>query len=62
MAVIDVVILNLKIYKLNMEKDNPFKPNTSRVDRLETQILILMERVATLERDLTYHIKESERC
>ena len=48
--------------KANSEIDNPFKPNTSRVDRLETQILILMERVATLERDLTYHIKESERC
>ncbi len=48
--------------KVNMKNDNPFKPNTSRVDRLENQISILMERVATLERDLTYHIKESEKC
>ena len=29
--------------KANSENDNPFKPNTSRVDRLETQILILMQ-------------------
>jgi hypothetical protein len=43
-----------------MENDNPFKPNTSRVDRLENQILILMERIAILERDLTYHIKECQ--
>ena len=42
-----------------MELDNPFKPNTSRVDHLETQIRILQERVAKLERDLTYFIKET---
>ena len=28
---------------------NPFKPNTSRVDKLENQIINLRERVATLE-------------
>ena len=40
---------------------NPFKPNSSRVDKLENQILNLKERFAKLERDLTYHIK-NERC
>jgi len=40
---------------------NTFKPNSSRVDKLENQILILRERIAKLERDLTYHIK-NERC
>ena len=29
-----------------------FKPNSSRVDKLENQIINLKERVATLERDL----------
>ena len=38
-----------------------FKPNSSRVDKLENQILNLKERIAKLERDLTYHIK-NERC
>ena len=38
-----------------------FKPNTSRVDKLENQITILIERIAKLERDLTYHIK-NEKC
>ena len=36
---------------------SPFKPNSSRVDKLENQILNLKERIAKLERDLTYHIK-----
>ena len=33
---------------------NPFKPNTSRVDKLENQIINLRERVATLDRDLHF--------
>ena len=37
-------------------KDNPFKPNTSRVDKLEHQILLLMDRGAKLEKDLTYFL------
>ena len=37
-------------------KDNPFKPNTSRVDRLEARIDVLVERVAKLEKDLAYFI------
>ncbi len=41
-------------------KDNPFKPNTSRVDKLEHQLLLLMERVAKLEKDLTYFIMREE--
>ena len=44
-----------------MKKENPFKTNTSRVDILENRIEILMERVAKLERDLTYHIMECVR-
>ena len=40
---------------------SPFKPNSSRVDKLENQILNLKERIAKLERDLTYHIK-NEKC
>jgi len=40
---------------------NPFKPNSSRVDKLENQIIILKERIAKLERDLTYHII-NEKC
>ena len=44
-----------------MKTNNPFKTNTSRIDKLENQILILIERIARLERDLTYHIK-NERC
>ena len=46
-----------------MKKENPFKPNTSRVDVLENRIEILMERVAKLERDLTYlykHMRQLE--
>ena len=37
--------------------DSPFKPNTSRVDKLEKQIIILQERIATLERDLHFFIR-----
>ena len=36
---------------------NPFKPNTSRVDKLENQIINLRERVATLERDLHFFMR-----
>tara|TARA_B100001996_G_scaffold317025_1_gene260211 strand:- start:70 stop:213 length:144 start_codon:yes stop_codon:yes gene_type:complete len=42
-------------------KENPFKPNTSRVDVLEDKIEALMERVARLERDFTYHLMEHVR-
>ena len=41
-------------------KDNPFKPNTSRVDKLEHQLLLLMERVAKFEKDLTYFIMRED--
>ena len=41
--------------------DNPFKPNTSRIDRLENKIDILVERIAKLEKDLTYFISK-EKC
>ena len=40
--------------------DNPFKPNTSRVDKLENQIINLRERVATLERDLHFLYRHYE--
>ena len=40
--------------------DNPFKPNTSRVDKLENQIINLRERVATLERDLHFFMRHYE--
>ena len=41
--------------------DNPFKPNTSRVDKLENQIVNLRERVATLERDLHFFMRHYEK-
>ena len=41
--------------------DNPFKPNTSRVDKLENQIINLRERVATLERDLHFFMRHYEK-
>ena len=40
---------------------NPFKPNTSRVDKLENQILNLKERVATLEKDLHFFMRNYEK-
>ena len=40
---------------------NPFKPKTSRIDKLEIQLQLLMERVAKLEKDLTYFIMR-EKC
>ena len=40
---------------------NPFKPKTSRIDKLEIQLHLLMERVAKLEKDLTYFIMR-EKC
>jgi archaellum component FlaC len=40
---------------------NPFKPNTSRVDKLENQITNLKERVATLERDLHFFMRHYEK-
>ena len=40
---------------------NPFKPNTSRVDKLENQIINLRERVATLERDLHFLYRHYEK-
>ena len=41
--------------------DNPFKPNTSRVDKLENQIINLRERVATLEKDLHFFMRHYEK-
>ena len=35
----------------------PFRPNSSRVDKLENQVVNLRQRVAELERDLTYLYK-----
>lgn len=40
---------------------NPFKPNTSRVDKLENQIINLRERIATLERDLHFLYRHYEK-
>ena len=40
---------------------NPFKPNTSRVDKLENQIINLRERVATLEKDLHFFMRHYEK-
>ena len=37
-----------------------FKPNTSRVDKLENQIINLRERVATLEKDLHFFMRQYE--
>ena len=42
---------------------SPFKPNTSRIDQLENQVISLRTRVAELERDLTYlykHMRQLE--
>tara|TARA_B100000408_G_C10207425_1_gene185495 strand:+ start:320 stop:454 length:135 start_codon:yes stop_codon:yes gene_type:complete len=39
---------------------NPFKPNTSRIDKLENQIINLRERVATLEKDLHFFMRQYE--
>ena len=41
--------------------DNPFKPNTSRVDKLENQIINLRQRVAELERDLHFLYRHYEK-
>ena len=38
-----------------------FKPNTSRVDKLENQITILIERIAKLERDLHFLYRHYEK-
>ena len=38
-----------------------FKPNSSRVDKLENQIINLKERVATLERDLHFLYRHYEK-
>ena len=38
-----------------------FKPNTSRVDKLENQIINLKERVATLEKDLHFFMRHYEK-
>ena len=40
---------------------NPFKPNSSRVDKLENQIINLRERVATLEKDLHFFMRHYEK-
>jgi len=43
--------------------NSPFKPNSSRVDKLENQVINLRTRVAELERDLTYlykHMRQLE--
>ena len=40
---------------------NPFKPNTSRVDKLENQITNLRERIARLERDLHFLYRHYEK-
>ena len=47
--------------KLKNIMSNPFKPNTSRVDKLENQIINLRERVATLERDLHFFMRHYEK-
>ena len=38
-----------------------FKPNSSRVDKLENQIINLRERVATLEKDLHFFMRHYEK-
>ena len=38
-----------------------FKPNSSRVDKLENQKINLKERVATLERDLHFLYRHYEK-
>ena len=38
-----------------------FKPNSSRVDKLENQILNLKERVAMLEKDLHFLYRHYEK-
>ena len=38
-----------------------FKPNSSRVDKLENQIINLKERVATLEKDLHFFMRHYEK-
>ena len=53
---VDIVNLNKKNIM-----SNPFKPNTSRVDKLENQIINLRERVATLERDLHFLYRHYEK-
>ena len=40
---------------------NPFKPNSSRVDKLENQIINLKERVATLEKDLHFFMRQHDK-
>ena len=38
-----------------------FKPNSSRVDKLENQIINLKERVATLEKDLHFFMRQHDK-
>ena len=52
----DIVNLNKKNIM-----SNPFKPNTSRVDKLENQIINLRERVVTLEKDLHFFMRHYEK-
>ena len=52
---VDIVNLNKKNIM-----SNPFKPNSSRVDKLENQIINLRERVATLEKDLHFFMRQYE--
>ena len=53
---VDIVNLNKKNIM-----SNPFKPNTSRVDKLENQIINLKERVATLEKDLHFFMRQHDK-
>ena len=58
------IVLGIFLYKYNAffhgEIMNPFKPNSSRVDKLENQIINLRERVAKLERDLHFLYRHYE--
>ena len=58
------IVLGIFLCKYNAffhgEIMNPFKPNSSRVDKLENQIINLRERVATLERDLHFFMRHYE--
>ena len=51
----------MTLMRIGVDIDNPFKPNTSRVDKLENQIINLRERVATLERDLHFLYRHYEK-
>ena len=41
--------------------NNTFKPNSSRIDKLENQIINLKERVATLEKDLHFFMRQYDK-